>query len=260
MIIRRDNRRKGKKRIALFVASVLLVYGIFFSPIAPFFSGVAQTAATPFWKVGHSLGDTFRPFLSYFSSRRELYLENKELKAQIDSMTAKIADRDLLRDENKELKKLLGREDEAKRVLAMVLAKPSQTPYDTVIIDAGEGAGVSKGDMVVFENMVVGEIDDVFLTSSRVTLFSTSGATTTVTVGDIGIDAEAVGLGGGNFEILLPKNSEVSIGDTIYLSDIEPRMFGVVEKIESGTKDAFERVLFKSPVNPFTLTHVEVVL
>ncbi|MCK5027628.1 MAG: hypothetical protein KAS07_04365, partial [Candidatus Pacebacteria bacterium] len=71
--------------------------------------------------------------------------------------------------------------------------------------------------------------------------------------------AEAIGLGGGNFEIKLPKNSHVSIGDTVYMSGIDSRVFGIVEKIESGTKDAFERILFKSPVSPFTVRFVEVI-
>ncbi len=260
MIIRHDKKGKIKKRVVLIVSSILLVYGIFFSPIAPFFSGLMHTVATPFWKAGHSFSETFSPSLSYFSSRKELYLENKELKAQVESMAAKISDRDLLRKENEELKGMLGRGNDRARVLAVVLAKPNQTPYDTLIIDVGEKHGVKKDNIVVSENVVVGKIEEVFQTSSKVVLFSTVDQEQTVSVGYENISAQAIGLGGGNFEIQLPKNTDVSVGDTIYLPDIEPRIFGVVERIESGTTDAFERVLFRLPVNPFTISKVEVIL
>ena len=260
MIVHRDKKRKTKKRITIFIISVFLVYGMFFSAIAPFFSGIAHTAATPLWKAGNAFGETFSPFLSYFTSRRELYLENKELKEQIQSMVAKISDRDLLREENKELKKILGRSDERIKILAIVLAKPSQTPYDTLVIDVGQKHGVKKGNIILSENVVLGRIAEVFYSSSKVVLFSTAGQEITVSVGDDGVSAQAKGLGGGNFEIQLPKNTEVSVGDTIYLSNINPQVFGVVERIESGTKDAFEKILFKSPVNPSTISKVEVVL
>ncbi|MCK5027417.1 MAG: rod shape-determining protein MreC [Candidatus Pacebacteria bacterium] len=260
IIIRRDKKRKTRKMVTLFVVSAFLVYGILLSPMAPFFSGLAHTAATPFWKAGAAFSETLSPFLSYFSSRRELYLENKELKVQVGSMVAKVSDRDLLRKENEELKEMLGRNNDRERILAVVLARSDQTLYDTLIIDVGEKHEVKKDNIVISENVVVGKIEEVFQDSSKVVLFSTAGKEQVVVVGSGGPSSNAKGLGGGNFEIQLPKNSGVSVGDTIYLPDIEPRIFGVVERVESGTTDAFERILFKSPVNPFMLSKVEVVL
>ena len=78
-------------------------------------------------------------------------------------------------------------------------------------------------------------------------------------IGDSAIGAEAKGLGGGNFEIELPRNVDVFVGDSIYVSDINPRVLGTIEYINSDPNDVFERILFKSPVNLFSLRFVDVI-
>ena len=89
MITHRDKKGRIKKRITVFLVVTLLVYGLFFSPVASFFSSVTHTVMTPFWSVGHSLQNSMSPFLSYFSSRRLLWIQNRDLNIQINSMAAK---------------------------------------------------------------------------------------------------------------------------------------------------------------------------
>ena len=95
--------------------------------------------------------------------------------------------------------------------------------------------------------------------SSKVKLYSSSGNIVEVIIGEEAIRVDALGYGAGNFEIKLPRNSGVSIGDTVYLPNIFPRVLGMIEEIDDNPNDAFERVLFKSPINPFTLRFVEIV-
>lgn len=258
MITTHQNKRSKYKKLATLTVIVGLIYVMFFSPVKGFFTGAAHTVAQPVWHVRDAMANTFAPF-TYFSARRDVYIENQDLQHQVTALVAKVADRDLLRRENSELKRLLGRNETEDRVLATVMAKPGRTPYDTMIIDVGERDSVSQGDKVVLENVLLGEIEEVLYTTSKVILYSSSGRESEVVIGDDALQAEAVGQGGGIFEILFPKDNDLSVGDTVYIPNIEPKVVGVIDTIESNPNDAFEKLIVRSYVNPYTISYVEVV-
>ena len=260
IIIHHDHKQQRRKKVFLLLCALFILYGLFFSPVSNVLSGAVHTAATPLWKAGQWVENTTSPFLGYFSSRRGLYIENKDLKQQVAVLNAKLSDRSLVREENSELKKMLGRDDQEKRVLGIVLVKPNQTPYDTLILDIGGNRDVAVGDKVFLESVLLGEVTDVYPVSSKVKLYSTPDEKKTVSVGKDAISAEATGLGGGNFEVLLPRDSNVHVGDYVSIPGIQPALLGVVGRIETDSIDAFDRVYFKSEVNPFSLRFVEVVL
>lgn len=237
---------------------MLFVYFGFFGSSISLLSRGVQTAAVPLWKAGDFVDNAAVPLTSYFSSKSSLSSQNKELQTQIDAMVAKLADRDYLRDENLRLKNTFGRSISNKRIFAVVLSKPGQAPYDVLVIDVGKDQNVIVGQKVLFENVLIGEISEVLEHSSKVVLYSSSEHTFPVFVGEKGLEAQVVGRGGGNYEIKMPRNSGTAIGEIIYVPHIEPRILGTVEKIESGPKDAFELLLFKSPVNFNTLRFVEI--
>ena len=79
-------------------------------------------------------------------SDNALVAENNSLREQVVSLTALNADRNVLSDENTNLKFLLGRKENAsstksttksKNILATIKQSPAETPFDTFIIDAG---------------------------------------------------------------------------------------------------------------------------
>ena len=260
MMLHQDRRKKNKKIKIFLILIVIFTYVLFISPVSSTFTGYFHRVAQPFWKINVKIQDWLSPSLSYFSSRRELYVENQDLKKQIEVISARLADRSFLLHENTLLKENLGRhEKEPKRVFAVVLAKPDITPYDTLVLDVGRDNMVSVGDLVLVENVVLGEIEEVYQISSKARLYSSNNQKTNVFIGDNAIGAEAQGLGGGNFEIELPRNVDVFVGDSIYVSDINPRVLGTIEYINSDPNDVFERILFKSPVNPFSLRFVDVI-
>ena len=260
MMLHQDRRKKNKKIKTFLVLIICLTYVLFISPLASTFTGYFHRVAQPVWKVNTKVQEGLSPSLGYFSSRSELYIENQDLKKQLGAMSAKLADRSFLRHENILLKENLGRhEKEPERIFAVVLAKPDITPYDTLVIDIGKNDEILVGDLIVVENVILGEIEEVYQTSSKVRLYSSNNQKVNVFIGDDAIGAEAQGLGGGNFEIELPRNVNVFVGDSVYVSDINPRVLGVVEYINSDPNDVFERILFKSPVNPFSLRFVDVI-
>jgi len=259
-MLRHDKKNNNKvKTIIIFIVSIGLIF-TFFNWFSVSTTGYFHRVATPLWRVGRQTKEILKPFLSYFSSRRAMFVENQNLQQQLDATRAKLADRSVLLRENNILKEKLGRSTSTpERILAVILAKPDITLYDTLIIDVGKQNKVSQEDLVVVENIVVGEIAEVYQTSSKVRLYSSPGVRTPVFVGDSAISTEAIGLGGGNFKIELPQNVDVFIGDSVYIPAISPRVLGIIEHIEENNTNALEKILFRSPVSFFSLSFVDVV-
>ena len=123
MMLHQDKRQKNIKRTTFFVLVICFVYVLFMSPRSSSFAGYFHRVTEPVWKFGIGGGEKLAPVSSYFSSRRELYIENKELKRQLESISARLADRSFLYNENIILKEHLGRyEKEQERVFAVILA------------------------------------------------------------------------------------------------------------------------------------------
>jgi cell shape-determining protein MreC len=145
------------------------------------------------------------------------------------------------------------------RVLGVILARPPRTPYDSLLIDIGEDEGLMPGDVVYAEgNYVIGEIGEVFKDTSVLVLYSAPGQNHDVLLGSSTIPVVAEGRGSGNFYIKVPKNIVVTEGDQIVAPDIKNKIFGTVERVDSGEGDAYSYVYFKLPVNLYALHYVQI--
>ncbi len=220
-----------------------------------------QSAARPLWKAGGIVSGEWSAFREAFQNRSDLASENRALRRQIEAMSLKLLDRNLLREENAALREKLGREvSEELKVVAEVLAGPGRVAYDTLVLDVGTRSGVSAGDTVLYEDTVaVGTISQVFRTTSKAILFSSPGQEVAVLVGDGRIPTKAIGRGGGNFQVSLPRDAHVSVGEPIVAPGTQPRIVGVIEHIEAAPNKPFKIILFKSPVNIFDIRWVEVI-
>lgn len=159
--LRLDNRKRKRDNKDVIIGAIIVVIliGIFYvfsRPLTNLFvwieSGVAQM----------------------FGSHAPLIRAEAD-KALIESLKA----------ENIELRSMLGRKYEAdKSILADVIIRPPKTPYDNLIVDAGEDQGVEVGDLVYAESDYgIGRVSEVYAKSSRVTLFSSSDNKEQVLVG-----------------------------------------------------------------------------
>jgi len=260
MMLRYNKKNKKTKKIVLFIIIIGLIYVLFLSEFSAPITGYFHRVAAPLWRIGAQTKEILKPYLSYFSFQRGLYIEKQELQQQLEIIRVKLADRSFLLHENNILKEKLRRSTSTpERILAVVLAKPNITLYDTLIIDVGEKNKISLGDLVMVENIVIGEIVKVYQTSSKVRLYSTSGIKTNVFIGDSAIATEAIGLGGGNFKIELPQNLDVFVGDSVYISGISPYILGTIEFITKDANYALKEIMFRSPVSFFSLRFVDVV-
>ena len=140
--------------------------------------------------------------------------------------------------------------------MATLLANPSRSPYDTLILDAGKRDGVLLGDLVIAgDSVIIGSVSRVSQTTSVAVLFSAPQVVTDVIVGG-DIRTQAYGRGGGNFEIRVPRDQEVSIGAPVIFPLLSPKVFGFIEEVYVSPADSFQTLLFQMPVNVFMLERV----
>jgi cell shape-determining protein MreC len=252
-----DRKKTARKRILIVI--IILVIALLILATGP-----ARQAfffiASPIWKLENAILNSSPA--RYFKSKQALMDEKTIMEQKLFLAGNLLALNDTLQTENDSLKDLLGRKDtKQKTVLASVLVKPPQTPYDSLIIDIGDDYGVKVGDKVMANaNVYIGEVSEVLSHSAKITLYSTPGKKLSVVLGKNSVTAEAVGMGGGNFNIFLPREIEVKEGDVIIIPSITANVFGIVEKLNFKDKDSFQTVLFKSPVNVSELNFVEIVL
>ena len=252
-------KRKKISRIALIAVAFIFVFYFWVG----FFNGVSFVTHfifKPVLVVGNSIGNTFGGMGAYFSSKKSLTLENENLKAEILASEADRANYTAVVDENNKMKEILGRKAEKMDlVLSSILSKPNRSPYDTLIIDIGVKDGANIGQNVfALGNIPIGKIAEIYESTSKVVLFSSPGEKTDVVVVGQNTTMQLIGRGGGNFEMILPRDFTIAQGAEVVLPGLTPKVVGVVETTLSDPRDSYQKALLRSPVNIFQLKFVEV--
>ncbi|MEK7113892.1 MAG: rod shape-determining protein MreC, partial [Patescibacteria group bacterium] len=245
-LLDKKTKRNRYLKYAVFLA---LFFILVYSGIIGGFSFVTHFVFKPVIILGNSVGDKLSNLGSYFSFKRNLVLENENLKLRLYESEAKTTNYNSILNENLEIKEILSRKPENKEMLlASVLSKSNHSPYDTIIIDAGETHGISKDQKVfAFGNIPIGRVSQVYARSALVTLYSSPGEKTGVyvplslpktnddTVEDVAHNTfmEAIGRGGGNFEMILLRDFVLKEGTEIVLPGIVPFVLGKVKAIIS---------------------------
>ena len=221
---------------------------------------LSHTVFRPVLAIGNSVGEKLSGAKAYFVSKSSLDHQNKNLKSQLSEQEARTANYNSILAENIDLKEILNRKDpKINMTLAAILAKPHQSPYDTLIIDAGIKQGIQVNDMVFgLGNVPIGVVAETYPNSSKVVLFSNSGRKTQVVISGKNIFMELVGRGGGNFEMIIQRDLAITKGEEVVLPGIVPYVVAKVETIISDPRDPFVKALLTSPVNIQELKFVEI--
>jgi cell shape-determining protein MreC len=186
------------------------------------------------------------------------------LQAELASTTAALADRNSLYAQNAELKRLLGRVTTSQEVVGAVLMRPPGLPYDTLMIDVGAQQGIAVDDLVFAGGSVaIGEVTDIYDTTSRVTLLSAPGRSydaqilSSATLGSV-VPVSLEGQGAGSFTGEVPAGSAVSAGDSIVIPGIDNSFMGTISHVDAPAGSSFETIYVQLPADIFSLQYVEV--
>lgn len=246
-----DRRKKRNKRIKFILFVALIFIFIYFSAsLFQSFSSTSNTVFRPFLVFGNKTGGSISDFFSSFKSKSVLSKENQNLQTQLNEAQLQMLNYDSLLEENIKLKEVLGRKDKNDLLLANILSKPNQSLYDTVLIDVGLADSVSVGDTVfALGNIPLGKVSQVFERSAKVNLFSSWKEKTEVVLPNSDVFMQMVGRGGGNFEMILPRDFELEKGEQVVLPGAHPYLVAVVETIISDPRDSYKKAILVSPVN-----------
>ncbi|MDO8518438.1 MAG: rod shape-determining protein MreC [bacterium] len=186
-----------------------------------------------------------------------------QLNAELAATKAMRADRNVLYQENLQLKARLGRDGSVQTILAGVLMRPPATPYDTLMIDAGSQQGVTENDLVSAGGTVlIGRVAQVYGATARVVLFSAPGQTynalLSIQNGASSVPVEVQGQGAGSLEAQVPAKTAVAVGDAVLFPGIAGGFSSVVSHIDVKDGESFETLYMHLPVDPLTLRYVEV--
>lgn len=263
-----DKKIKRNKFFKYAIFAVILFFLIYFrTGIFHGLSYVTHTVFRPVLILGNNVGEKLSNLGSYFYSKNSLLLENQDLKNKLNEQEGRMANYNSILDENLELKNILerlpigqsGKEEKFDIVLASILSKPNQSLYDTLIIDLGAKDGINNGQKVfAFGNVPIGRIAEVYANSAKVVLFSSPGEKTEIIISGHDVFMQIIGRGGGNFEMILPRDFILETGTEVVLPGITPYLIGTVQTIISDPRDAFQKALLASPVNIQELKFVEV--
>jgi rod shape-determining protein MreC len=242
-----------------FLKPALFLCGIFLlgAAILPLLDGPVLALTSPLWRGENAVLAKFSWAADFFRTRNSLIGENNNLKAKIAALEIEIAARFSGTENREEVMALLGRRAERGGVLATALVAPPETPYDTLIIDAGSNDGVKEGSPVLMpEGPMLGVVSEAYARSAKVRLFSSPGERTAAILERHGVSVTLEGAGGGNFRVVVSRETEVEVGDRILSADVSSQLLGVVGEVDMAPTDSFKEVRALGPVNVFNIHFV----
>jgi rod shape-determining protein MreC len=250
-------RRNNFLRIIIIAGVVLL---LFILGIISWSGGFFHRVGLPFWKTEKVITDKLAISREVTRTKVSVFIENESLKNKIAEQEARMADYQLIKDENDQLKSLLGRLPTKNNfILGTVLVKPNRSPYDTIIIDIGSSVGLVEGEQVFVSGEIpIGEIVKVYENTSLVMLYSNPDQKTEAIISGSNATVELIGRGAGNFEMIVPLDLATEKGTNVVLPSLNSKIIAVIESVLSNQTDSVKKVLLRSPVNIFQLKWVEV--
>lgn len=241
------------------VAAVLFLI-LFFRLIAPgFLSRTAQSFARPLWKMNLYFENAVSNFFSFFYFKSSLLVENKKLRESLGKAESVLLAEKAFEQEFLTYNEFRSQRGKRGEFVVGIILKPPSAPYDVFILDAGSNADIRVGDKVfAYESILLGEIIEVSPKTSKALLYSNAEHLLAVLFAKNGMPAELRGRGGGNFEMILPRDADVSEGDIVVLPSRGNVPVAVAGKIQFLEHDSVKKVLFGLPFNFFSLRFVSV--
>lgn len=235
-------------------ASLLIVFFLIGAGLFSLIDNFIISTISPLWRAENRISRALGQGVDFFSSRQTLIRENADLKEKLASVEMELSSLYASQEQSRVLLELLGRTRREESVVASILTYPPQSPYDILVVDAGAQDRVVEGKTVFLpEGPELGVVSEVFSNTSKVKLFTTSGEETNAILERHNVPVVLQGIGAGNFKLVIPRDTEVEIGDRILSTRLTPSLLAVVEDIKVEPTDAFKEVLAKSPANIFNI-------
>lgn len=217
------------KRIIL-IGLCLMVLAVVFRPmlggVVSYFNSTTMAVSDWFFNSSGTIP-------SYFRDRDDLIREIEDLKSKIASFDGDRKTVTHLMSENQQLKSLLS-STSSSRVLATVIGRPPQLPFDALLLDVGSTDGVEENALVYIQgDKAIGLVARVYPHSSVVALATSPGVESSVYVIGPDIYATAIGDGGGVLRVNVPQGLVLEEGDPVVVPAFGSGIYGLIHKVVS---------------------------
>jgi cell shape-determining protein MreC len=234
---------------------VILAFLVFIFP--NFFRTAAHTSMKPLWLLRDKTTNYLYFFTDFISFKSTLIEENTKLKEELTTLRLNKIDYDFLLKENEDLKEQVGKKSHSNTIISNILSKPPQSPFDTFVIDVGVNSGVNVGNKVyISDSIIIGAVSEVTGNSSIVKLFSSGGEKQEVILYRTGASYLVSGNGGANFQLEVPKESDIVWGDSVVYPGAKDSILAMVYYVDSNSQSSFKTVYLRIPGNVFQTKQV----
>ncbi|MHB1163044.1 MAG: rod shape-determining protein MreC [Minisyncoccota bacterium] len=237
------------------VAFAFAVMALFLRLVAP---NLFWQAFAPVFQVSDTVAAKSHSFLTSFSDAAAMAAQNEKLATENATLANQNA---ALLQKVANLSALIGDSSVSKSapsILAGIVARPPESPYDTLMLAAGEKEGVLLGMEAFGDGGVpIGVVSMVQSDFSRVTLFSSPGTLTSGSVGHTNLPLTLTGAGAGTLNASAARAADVAVGDTVFVPGPGMLPIGSVVRIDSDPLSPGVTLRIKPAVNPFTLAWVQ---
>jgi cell shape-determining protein MreC len=238
--------------VAFFVLFLLFL-------VRAFIPGTFFSLAAPLWREGTALDASVGSVFVGLTHAQQVALQNAALGQQVQTLQNENA---VLTARAQDLTKLLGGQGAAgisASVVAGVLARPPESPYDTIVVAAGTDDGVVAGAQAFAAGGIpIGTVESATKHSAVIGLLSTPGRMTDGWAGASRTQVTFKGSGAGAFTATIPRAAAVSVGDNVYVPGPGAVPFGTVVRIDSEAASPTVVLEIQPLVNLFSLTWVEI--
>lgn len=212
-------------------------------------------AFTPVFHISKNIAGESHLFFSSFGDAAALTVRNEQLSRENAALAS---ENQALVEKEASVNALLSAvPSRTAGILAGVVARPPESPYDTLVLDAGEDAGVAVGQEAFGEGGVpLGVVSVATAGFSRVTLFSSPSAVTHGWVGKANVPVTLAGAGGGSFSATLSRSAGVAVGDTVFVPGPGQLPIGTVVRIDSDPSSPGVALRIIPKINPFSVSWV----
>jgi rod shape-determining protein MreC len=231
----------------LAVMAGFMVMSIYTGGTASFFSQLLSLVTMPVQRFSADVAEDATSFLDRFLNASKTYEQNAILREQLNNAYERLVDYDKIKHENEQFREIIGMKEKRGDIIfetASVIARDPASRFYGFTIDKGSLDGLAQHDPVMTADGLVGYIEEVSLTSSKVKTV----LDVTINVGAYSSATRDIGVVTGTVELAaaglchveyLPRNSEIEVGDIIltsggteYPKDI---IIGTVEEVKTGS-------------------------
>ncbi len=251
-------RNKALFSVRMFsFGTAVLAFGFFVLFVRIVTPGIFSFAEVPALRAGTSLSASVATVMNIFADKQalvhkrdSLVLKNTILENENRALTAQVQD----------LTTLVGTSTKnTYGVVANVLSRPPESPYDTLLIDAGSADAIAVGDSVSAQGGVpVGKISDITSHTAHVVLFSSPAKKTNAWIGTSRTPIILSGDGAGAFSSEVSRQISATVGELVYVSGNGSAPIGVVAKIDNDPAAVTVVLHIRPFVNPFSIMMVNV--